>query len=183
MGLARSVYDKGYLIRSLNGAQKAAFEFSNPTHPTAEEIKEFDSEAWEVYYKFCFVRNPYERVVSDYVFRVYSRGINVSFKDFLLRIADPGVPDPERVVPNNPSNWVMYTIDNKIVMDFIGKYERLEEDFEIICNHIGIPYSKGNIPMVKKFKDYDYVDFYDSESRHMVERIFGREIDAFEYKF
>ena len=100
-------------------------------------------------YKFCFVRNPYDRLFSAYSF-LKQGGINnqdlefsnsylqefASFDEFVLK----GLEKEEIM------NWVhfkpQYTFvcdeNDNIVMDFIGKMENLKADFNTVCKHLNI---------------------------------------------
>ena len=100
-------------------------------------------------YKFCFVRNPYDRLFSAYTF-LKEGGINnqdlefsnsylqefISFDEFVLK----GLEKEEII------NWVhfkpQYTFvcdeNDNIVMDFIGKMENLKADFNTVCKHLNI---------------------------------------------
>ena len=100
-------------------------------------------------YKFCFVRNPYDRLFSAYTF-LKEGGINnqdlefsnsylqefASFDEFVLK----GLEKEEII------NWVhfkpQYTFvcddNDNIVMDFVGKMENLNADFSTVCKHLKI---------------------------------------------
>lgn len=175
--------DDDSLARKLNKIQKRNYAFSNPPHPRADEIRSFDPVAWEEYFKFCFVRNPYEKAVSDYIWRVTSRGKNVGFLEFLRRVADPELPDPEAVVPRNPVSWPMYTIDGRIAVDFVGRYENLNPDLRTICDRIGIPFDPERLPRAKKKKGYDYRDYFGPQERTLVQEIYREELEHFGYGF
>ncbi|MCS3939539.1 hypothetical protein GGP84_002171 [Salinibacter ruber] len=157
--------------------------FENPPHPTAIEVKRYFNNEWDNFYKFCFVRNPYEKAVSDYIYRVESRGKNVSFSQFLERIAKPEVVDPENVVPNRPVNWPMYTINDNIAVDFIGRYEKLEDHLSHICKNIDIKYDTKLLPVSKRKKDYNYREYYSDKEKELVDYIYEREINEFNYSF
>jgi len=163
--------------------KKRYYHFKNECHPTAVEAKTHYPDEWSKYFKFCFVRNPYVKAVSDYIFRVESRNKQVSFREFLLRISDKERPDPENVVPKQPDNWPIYTINDNISVDYIGKYERLIKDMNVICKKIGIRFSRSRFPQIKKKKEYDYRKYYRTDEKKLVETIFGREIDQFGYNF
>jgi len=171
----------------LNNAHKQIYRRalgSDPAHPRATELRSFDPVAWEQHFKFCFVRNPYERVVSDYIWRVQSRGVDVSFRSYLERVADRSKPDPEQVVPRDPDNWPLYTIDGKIAVDFVGRYETLEVDFGEVCERLGLPFRRADLPVAKrKVSDYKYRDWYGSVEKQLVAKIFFSEIEAFEYAY
>ena len=114
-------------------------------------------------YKFCFVRNPYERLFSAYTF-LKEGGINnqdlefsnsylqefASFDEFVLK----GLEKEEIM------NWVhfkpQYTFvcdeNDNIVMDFVGKMENLNADFNAVCKHLNIEseLQKLNMSATKK---------------------------------
>ena len=114
-------------------------------------------------YKFCFVRNPYDRLFSAYTF-LKEGGINnqdlefsnsylqefASFDEFVLK----GLEKEEII------NWVhfkpQYTFvcddNDNIVMDFVGKMENLTADFNTVCKHLKIDseLQKLNMSSAKK---------------------------------
>ena len=114
-------------------------------------------------YKFCFVRNPYDRLFSAYTF-LKKGGINnqdlefsnsylqefASFDEFVLK----GLEKEEII------NWVhfkpQYTFvcdeNDNIVMDFVGKMENLNADFNTVCKHLKIDseLQKLNMSSTKK---------------------------------
>ena len=114
-------------------------------------------------YKFCFVRNPYDRLFSAYTF-LNEGGINnqdlefsnsylqefASFDEFVLK----GLEKEEIM------NWVhfkpQYTFvcdeNDNIVMDFVGKMENLNADFNAVCKHLNIEseLQKLNMSATKK---------------------------------
>lgn len=114
-------------------------------------------------YKFCFVRNPYDRLFSAFTF-LKKGGINnqdlefsnsylqefASFDEFVLK----GLEKEEII------NWVhfkpQYTFvcddNDNIVMDFVGKMENLNADFNTVCKHLKIDseLQKLNMSFAKK---------------------------------
>ena len=169
----------------LDAAQKASFRSvlgDKPAHPTALMIQAFDPRAWREHFKFCFVRNPYERVVSDYLWRKEQTGSDASFSRFLclMRARDFS----ERIVPRAYDNWPMYTLDDRIAVNFVGRHERLTSDLEAICSEVRLPFNKADVPVAKQSAlRYDYRDFYTDGDRRVVEEIFGREIEQFNYQY
>lgn len=110
----------------------------NPPHPTAENAARFLGDAWAGYTKFCFVRNPWTRVVSDYYWRQRSISREFSFEVYLEALAGGG-RDRHLAHPGNVSNWDMMAINGKLVMDHVGRFETLGEDFRVITEKLGLP--------------------------------------------
>lgn len=174
------------LISSLNEAHKRKYKKAlgnNPPHPNAINLKKYNPQAWDEYFKFCFVRNPYERVVSDYLWRIKITKIDrVSFLEYLKILNDESNHHP--IKPVNYDNWSMYTINNEIVVDFIGRYEQLSDDMAKVCSYLNIPFKSSMFPQAKKSdQKYDYRNWYQKEELSLVETIYAKEIEYFKYEF
>ena len=153
-------------------------------HQLAEKVASFMPDAWNSYFRFCFVRNPYERAVSDYKWRTKGSGI-ISFSEYLERLADPTRPDPEKVLPNPPTNWTVYTINDQIAVDFVGRFENLHDDMQKVCETLGLPFDSQRFPRAKQSRPdgRNYRDWYADRERELADRIFRNELDAFGYSF
>ena len=114
-----------------------------------------DAEKWNTYYKFCFVRNPYDRAVSGYHY-ITSMNDMDKLKEFEKKCQENGRKVKIFKIPfhkyylnykeieefayiHTRLNQTMNIIDeNKnIFIDFIGKFENIEEDFIKILKKIG----------------------------------------------
>ena len=188
-GLAKSLLRTRSLhperLNEIHKRKYRQFFGSDAGHPTASEIRQFDEYAWNNFFKFCFVRNPYDRIVSDYLFLTRIKKVSVSFCEFLERASDASRHDPEKVLPENIDNWPMYTIDDNIVVDFIGKFENLDEDFKQVCSNLNVPYIDKSLPIVKQVTSpsRSYRSWYTHHEKSLVESLFCREIESFGYRF
>ncbi|MCJ1960824.1 sulfotransferase family 2 domain-containing protein [Novosphingobium mangrovi (ex Hu et al. 2023)] len=188
MSLAEKVYrtikrpSPGRINQLVKEYFKREHHFEEDAHSSAEAIRSFAGPFWDEAYKFTFVRNPWDYAVSDYYWRKCHRK-DVSFKDFLCIIADPSREDPEGVRPPIVSNWSIYTIDDVLAADFVGRYENLHEDIDTISKRLGVPINlkktnaKGNVRVSKDIKS-----LYDDDTIEMVRMIYRNEIESFKYE-
>ena len=119
------------------------------------------------YFKFAFTRNPWDRAVSWYFFSKKSR--NTSFKEFIKTKSNVW----------RRRGQFQYEFTKKC--DFIGKFENLQEDFDTICDKIGIP--RQQLPHKNKTKHKSYTEYYDEETKSIVAEVFAKDIEYLNYKF
>lgn len=151
-------------------------------------LKQDTNKTSKDYFKFTFVRNPWDRFISAYFyFKKYGRdgGGDVkmgnivnrynSFKDFALNFNE--IPTTDWVYPHfkEQINWVCGN------HDFIGKSENLQQDFNIVCDKIGIPHR--NLPHSNRSDHKHYTEYYDDETRAIVAQTFSKDIQLFGYNF
>ena len=133
------------------------------------------------YFKFTFVRNPWEWVVSWYFYRQKEYNeYDVPFKKWLM--------DENSSAYNNMGIGLSYSQsffvldkDGNIGVDFIGRFENIEKDFSDICFKLNIP--SQSLPLMNKTKHKPYYEYYDDESRNFVDYKFEKDIDLFSYEF
>jgi len=147
------------------------------SHSSAYEIRKIiDEDIWNDYYKFCFERNPWDRVISLYYWYHKTRPL-ISFSDFL----DSEIP--QRLKKRGIEN---YTIDGKIVVDRVCLYENMEQELEAVCNQqLGIPEklvlprAKGNFRADRRH----YREILNDEDRDRIAKMFADEISLFNYEY
>lgn len=138
-------------------------------------------EQYSNYYKFTIVRNSWSRVFSWYtsVMRdeLHKKELGMSgdctFKDFLNK---------------HMNQWALksqiYWIadhQGEIPMDFIGRFEDLNKDFNMLANTLQLP--DKELPRLNIGKGSHYSEAYDEEMKNIVARIYKDEIALFNFKF
>lgn len=156
-------------------------------HTTAIEYRELLGEArWKRVFTFSLVRNPWDRAVSQYHFRIQTAqtGMDVSpptFTEWIRRTY--GEQDP--ALFNNPKffapqyRWISDEA-GELIVDMVCKLENITEDFATVCAHIN---RQVPIPHVNRTKRGPYRDYYDSDTQEVIRRWFERDIELFEYTF
>lgn len=142
-------------------------------------------ELFHSYFKFMFIRNPWDRIVSRYEWRrlIASRRLgnkhakkilNEEFKVFLQK---QGI--------EMFSKWcyldLMKGKNGTQVLDFVGRFENLQNDFDIVCDKIGAP--RQELLNANHVKRKHYTEYYNNETREMVTRGCQRDIEYFGYQF
>lgn len=137
------------------------------------------------YFKFTFCRNPYDRLVSTYEFFNLSKRYN-TFSNFVncTRLFEDvkKILDQDFCLNTDLEYHLLpgvYFIKHGV--DFIGRFENLQQDFDSICNTIGIP--KQKLPYARKTKHKHYTEYYDDETRQIVAELYKKDFEYFGYKF
>lgn len=150
--------------------------------------KQIGSKKWDNYFKFTFVRNPWDKMVSQYFYiqKNQQGKYKLTFREFIS--AFQSCPEKEYIngvgipVRFNPVQlpWILDD-DGNCLVDFIGRFENFQEDFGIICDKIGIP--KQRLPHENKSRHKHYNEYYDNETREIVAKKFAQDIEYFGYEF
>jgi hypothetical protein len=142
------------------------------------------------YFKFTFVRNPWDRTVSFYRFLGYDR--RCSFSRF-VRFHLPRLLERKEWFLC-PQVDYLYDEHDKLLVDFVGRFEQLADDFRLVCGQLGIPaaplphvndsgHGLHDITRWLRRRPRPYRDMFDPRSRTVVARLYGADIDAFKYGF
>ena len=137
-------------------------------------------------FTFGVVRNPWERLASWFTFAGQGE-----FEDWLVKRILYGHNDiPSIGLTFKPTvGWARQWYNlGKPQADWLGdninltlRYENLQEDFNIICDKIGIPCQK--LPHKNKSKHKHYTEYYDGETKSIVAEKFAKDIEYFGYEF
>ena len=159
------------------------------THLSADTIMNFiGNENFKEKFSFAFVRNPYDRVVSQYHYRLQTNQTNiktenVSFEDWIRKSYVEKDPQyfnyPLMFQPQ--LDWIS-DYENELLINFVGKFENINEDFKHICNQIG----KGNLTLPhhrKSKRKKVYQDYYTPETKAIITKVFEKDLDYFKYTF
>jgi hypothetical protein len=152
-------------------------------HLPAIVLREFlHPNLWSSYFKFAFVRNPWDLVVSMYHFFRQTPAAVASDPDYRFVVENLDFENFVYLYPTLTSDMsAMFTNANgETLVDYVGRFENIEEDFAKICARIGID---AKLPHLNSSARTSYRDYYTSASRAVVERHFARDIERFGYEF
>lgn len=156
-------------------------------HKTALELRdEMGAARWQRRFTFTIVRNPWDRAVSHFYYRVMTNqtGLgdgHLGFDEWVERVyvdRDPKYHDqPSRFMPQ--LDWIT-DADGKVLVEMVGRYESLERDFAQICKRIE---REASLPRLKASRRPHYREAYNDRSAEIVAQWFAKDIAAFEYSF
>lgn len=145
-------------------------------------------EVFQGLFKFAFVRNPWDLQVSSFHHirreRPHLLGPHQDFESFLRYKLDPGRPYQYHI-DTSIELQTDYLVDlhGRLIVDFIGRYERLEADFAEACRRIGL--RPPALPHRRQATDRerDYRRYYTDDTRELVATHFARDVQMLGYTF
>ena len=160
--------------RRMKKAAPEDYGFYNHMTAAAAKCLIDDDKVWRNYFKFAFDRNPWDRQVSYYHYCFRNRTKRPPFDRFIES-------DPRARL----NNYDIYSIDGDVAVDFVGRYETLEEDLKRALAQVGIdkdvelPRAKGGFRKEQR----SYRDYYTPESQRLVGEWYKPEIALLGYEF
>ena len=130
------------------------------------------------YFKFSFMRNPWERRVSQYKYAKKMAGITNA--DWANEIASMSFC--EFITKRNDSqlNWVSNK-KNNVAVNFLGSGRNLQQEFNKVCSKLRIP--KQELRHKNATKHKHYTEYYNEETKQIVADNCAKDIEYFNYKF
>ena len=143
---------------------------------------------WKNYFKFIIVRNSWDRLLSAWQDKAQNQwNANYQFPQFRIQYfrqfhdKDFSFFVKNCKINRDPHLRPISDLVDISGIDFIGKLENLQEDFNIICDKIGIPHQQ--LPYKNKSNHKHYTEYYDDETRQIVAEKYAKDIEYFGYKF
>jgi hypothetical protein len=142
------------------------------------------NDVWHNYYKFCLVRNPWDRAVSLFEYLKYEGQNFASFVFNLPNVESIGFYNKKELSQCRPqTDWIPKDID------YVGKVETLESDIDRICeitDRERPEIQKVNITKNREFRHYKeyFPDNHSGNScRIAIEKFYREDIRRFHYTF
>lgn len=156
-------------------------------HARASEAqRELPTELFQNYFKFAFVRNPWDWQVSMYHFILnepthirYSQVAALgSFARYLDWVVSTPSPYPKGAAKHQ--HEAITDGEGRLLVDFVGHYETLEQDFAQVCHEVGVV---AHLPHLNRSSHRPYWTYYNEETQQTVAEHFARDIEMFGYAF
>jgi hypothetical protein len=135
------------------------------------------------HFHFAFVRNPWDRLVSCWQDKVLARDYFAlgpgrpeirrlpEFLEYVARL------DLDKCDPHLRRQTALIDLDR---VDFIGRFERFEDDFATVCRRLGIPETFGHH---NPTDHEEYSVYYDDGTAETVGRLYEPDVRLFGYRF
>lgn len=192
--------EKDQLLMSKNTlAEKGPERLDHMIASEYYDCGHMEKEKYDEYFSFAFVRNPWERLVSEYLHKKIDK--DMTLKEFVIS----GLPEKNMMCDKYrhiiPQSEYLFDSDGKQLVTFIGKFERLQQDFDHICKQLGIedstlPHKNSSYSfrrlMLRKIRHLfkktkpnkkHYSQYYDDELTEIVSKMYARDIELFGFKF
>lgn len=170
-------------IRRLINSNENVYANKFDVHIAAAELKaKLPARIWDKYYKFSFVRNPWDWQVSLFTYMKKTKDVHVQG-----RIMDRISTFEEYIdwrVNNDVHLQKEYVYDmatNNPLLNYIGKLETIQLDFDHICKQVGLPQlvlTKENVSNSK-----DYRSYYTPATQATIAEVYKDDIETFGYSF
>lgn len=170
-------------------------------HMAARKIRQQTGQkVWDEYFKFCVVRNPFEKMVSGFFYFDALRNGNSNEQ----AAQEKTTPQRSSLIDLIPADedpvqrfrgWLIngaiirdrnkYFIEGKVCVDYFIRFENLAEGIAEVCERVAIPFEESRIRNLKgqfRKKTQSVSDFYDARSTDIIRENFSFELETFGYR-
>ena len=153
----------------------------------------FDETEFAAYFKFAFVRNPWDRLLSAYRFLCrggFDHWDQQFYAENLAHFADFGDFVRRWVTPARVRTWIHFRpqvefvcdATGAILVDFVGRYETLQDDFDVVARRLQRTATLGHVNTSHRAHQ-DYRSAYADDTAAIVEAVYAQDIGRFGYQF
>jgi hypothetical protein len=132
-------------------------------------------------FRFAFVRNPWDRFVSALTSHERYKDIDKEdFTYFVMYEPARNIFPADRVVRSHflPQYHFVLDTDDKIGVDYIGRFEHLEADWAHVCETLDVIYELDHY---RKGSHQFYKNYYTPETWDIIGNLYRRDMELFGY--
>ena len=131
------------------------------------------------FFKFAFVRNPFDRFVSYCAFMTRAEGHFERDPKTIMRhfVANP----PWGHILFQPQHSFVSGADGALLTDYVGRVEEMQQSYDEIAARIDIP--SATLERVNSSNRRKYRDYYDEGLSDGVAKLYARDLELFGYQF
>lgn len=136
-------------------------------------------EEFDGFFKFAFVRNPFDRFVSYCSFMTRQGGQFEADPKAVMRhfVANPPWPH----ILFQPQHSFVTDKGGKLLSDYVGRVEEMQQSYDEIAGRIGI--ATAPLEHVNSSKRRDYREYYDDDLVDGVAKLYAKDLELFDYQF
>jgi len=164
-------------IKIALGQRRAIKKCCVYAHSPAADVKAYvGDDIWNSYFKFCILRHPIDRVLSQYFWISARKGWKDSVSDFDNRFDEFSSSKYFETLKNK--NYGIITIDDKVAVDHIVNFHSLEQSISHVLEHLKISHDKVELPRFKSVQRPrgDFQNRLTAKQRNLIMQTF--ELDA-----
>ena len=150
-------------------------------HLSLQQIRPYmRPQEWDSFFKFAFVRNPFDRFISYCAFMTRADGRFELEPQKVMRHFLFEAP-PHGHLLFQPQHLLITDEAGQLLTDCVGRVERMQESYDEIAGRIGIP--TRPLDKVNASERRNYRDYYDQQLIDGVARLYARDLELFGYQF
>ncbi len=175
-----NLYDRNLLEINIRTPFLNIYNFGGHCHAYQIEYV-LGRDKFERFFSFSFVRNPWDREVSEYHYALRGphrrhrevKGLK-DFDDFLNWRFTSDIKSCKT------QRSYLVDINGKLLVDHVGKVHSMDHDFNEICKMLNI---EATLERKNRSDHRRYVDYYKERTVKMVEEVYKEDVETFGFAF
>ncbi|MFL6730824.1 MAG: sulfotransferase family 2 domain-containing protein [Sphingomicrobium sp.] len=149
-------------------------------HLSLQQVRPyFRPEDFDGFFKFAFVRNPFDRFISYCAFMTREgRQFEQNPQGVMRHFVD--TPQWQHVL-FQPQHSFVTDADGQLLTNYLGRVEDMQASYDEAARRIGIP--SRPLDRVNISSRRDYRDYYDQPLIDGVAKLYARDLEYFGYEF
>lgn len=156
-------------------------------------LKDYSEKFRQKHFIFSFVRNPWDRVVSSFLY-LNSNVSNLEDQQDKIKYLERYNGNFKKFVKNafkneeifqsiyfRPQNKWICDEDGNALVNFLGRYENLNENLNDLSKILKVDFKEFLIG--DEFRQDHYRNYYNKKTKRIISKIYSKDIELFGYEF